>query len=83
MRTSSSFGVSNPTDRDLSLQVKQSLRDSGFAALQRIRYRVVNGIVELSGDVSSFYFKQIAQELLLTLNDVQGIDNRLHVRCST
>ena len=59
------------------------MRETRCAALQRIRYRLVDGIVELSGDVPSFYFKQIAQEALLTSNHVQGIENRLRVRCST
>ncbi len=83
MPTSFSFAQSKQSDRDLSFQVKQSLRENALAALQRIRYTVVDGIVELSGDVPSFYFKQIAQEVLLTLNHVQGIENRLRVRCST
>jgi osmotically-inducible protein OsmY len=83
MPTSFSFAQSKQSDRDLSFQVKQSLRETRCAALQRIRYTVVDGIVELSGDVPSFYFKQIAQEVLLTLNHVQGIENRLRVRCST
>jgi osmotically-inducible protein OsmY len=82
MPTSSLLAQSSPSDRDLSIQAKQSLRETRCAALQRIRYRVVDGIVELSGDVPSFYFKQIAQEVLLTLSHVQGIENRLHVRCS-
>jgi osmotically-inducible protein OsmY len=83
MPSSSPVGQSNQSDRDLSLRVKQSLRETRCAALQGIRYRVVDGIVELSGDVPSFYFKQIAQEALLTSNHVQGIENRLRVRCST
>jgi osmotically-inducible protein OsmY len=54
------------TDHDLSLDVKQTLRETRYAALQRVRCRVVDGTVELSGDVPSFYFKQLAQEVLLT-----------------
>jgi hypothetical protein len=62
--------------------VKQTLRETRCAALQRIRSRVVDGTVELSGDVPSFYSKQIAQEVLLNLDRVRQIDNRLRVRCS-
>jgi osmotically-inducible protein OsmY len=82
MPTASSLALANTTDRDLSVEVSKMLRQTRCAALQRIRYRVADGIVELSGDVPSFYFKQIAQEVLLSLNHVQGIENRLHVRCS-
>jgi hypothetical protein len=51
MPSSSPVGQSNQSDRDLFLRVRQSLRETRCAALQRIRYRVVDGIVELSGDV--------------------------------
>jgi osmotically-inducible protein OsmY len=82
MLTGSPFALANTADHDLSIEVNKMLRETGYAALQRIRYHVADGIVELSGDVPSFYFKQIAQEVLLSLNHVQGIENRLHVRCS-
>jgi osmotically-inducible protein OsmY len=82
MPTGSPVAFANATDRDLFLEVSKTLRDTRFAALQRIRCRVSNGIVELSGDVPSFYSKQIAQEVLLTLDDVHRIENRLHVRRS-
>jgi osmotically-inducible protein OsmY len=76
------LALANTTDQDLSAEVNKMLRETRYAALQRIRYHVADGVVELSGDVPSFYFKQIAQEVLLSLHHVQGIENRLHVRCS-
>jgi len=82
MRTGAPLARTNITDRDLSLEVKQTLQETRCAALQGIHCRVVNGIVELSGDVPSFYSKQLAQEVLLTLKHVRRIENRLHVRCS-
>jgi len=82
MPTGFPFASVNTTDRDLSREVKKRMRETHCAALHRIRCRVVDGIVELSGEVPSFYSKQIAQEVLLTLDHVQGIQNRLHVRCS-
>jgi osmotically-inducible protein OsmY len=66
-------------DRALHHQVRRSLRGTGYAALQQIDCRVENGIVELSGDVPSFYFKQIAQAVLLALKQVQRVENRLRV----
>jgi osmotically-inducible protein OsmY len=75
-------GVLPPVkDRDSSLdhQVRQTLRRTGYAALQQIDCRVEKGVVELSGDVPSFYFKQIAQEVLLSLQHVARVENRLRV----
>ncbi len=66
-------------DGSIYHQVGQTLQRTGYAALQRINCRVENGVVELSGDVPSFYFKQIAQEVLLALKHVQRVDNRLRV----
>lgn len=82
---SSPNSKSSPTedfDHSLQHQVSQALRKTGYAALQGVTCRVQDGIVELSGDVPSFYFKQIAQESLLTLNLVQGLENRLRVQLS-
>jgi osmotically-inducible protein OsmY len=83
MRTGSSPARMKTADRELSLEVKQTLQETHCAVLQRVRCRVADGTVELSGDVPSFYFKQLAQEVLLTLNHVHRIENRLHVRCSS
>jgi osmotically-inducible protein OsmY len=70
-------------DHSLHQQADQTLRETGYAALHRVHCHVKGGIVELSGDVPSFYFKQLAQELLLALKHVQGVENHLRVRCST
>jgi osmotically-inducible protein OsmY len=84
MPTSDIVVLSRAKERDHSLdqQVNQTLRETGYAGLQRVRCRVQDGIIELSGDVPSFYFKQLAQELLLALKHVQGVENHLSVRCS-
>ena len=84
MPTLAIVALSHAKDRDHSLhqQVKQTLRETGYAGLQRVHCRVEDGIIELSGDVPSFYFKQLAQELLLALKHVQGVENHLCVRCS-
>jgi BON domain len=66
-------------DRALHHQVRRTLRGTGYAALQQIDCRVENGIVELSGEVPSFYVKQIAQVVLLALKQVQRVENRLRV----
>jgi osmotically-inducible protein OsmY len=67
-------------DSFLDRQVRHTLRNTGYAALQLVDCRVENGTVELSGDVPSYYFKQLAQEVLLPLNEVQHVENRLRVR---
>lgn len=76
--------LATPTQSDKSLHnlVDNMLRGTGYAVLQRIQCHVKDGMVRLSGDVPSFYFKQIAQEVLLTSKHVQGVHNDLNVQCS-
>jgi hypothetical protein len=66
-------------DRTLQADVFMRLHATGFAALRSIDCRVRNGVVELSGDVPSFYCKQIAQSVVLPLEQVRGIRNHLRV----
>jgi osmotically-inducible protein OsmY len=70
-------------DRFLSQQVRQILQRTGYAALQSVECRVENGIVRLCGEVPSFYCKQLAQEVLLTLKPVAQVENCLRVQVST
>jgi osmotically-inducible protein OsmY len=66
-------------DHSLLYQVKRVLLDTGYAALRRIDCRVEDGVVELSGDVPSFYCKQIAQTAVLALKHVRRVENCLRV----
>jgi osmotically-inducible protein OsmY len=66
-------------DRSLLHQVRRVLQGTGFEALCRVDCCVENGTVVLSGDVPSFYCKQIAQTAVLELEDVRRVENRLRV----
>jgi osmotically-inducible protein OsmY len=66
-------------DRHLQHQVRQTLQGTGYAALQRIDCRVENGVVELLGEVPSFYCKQVAQAVVVALSHIRRVENRLQV----
>jgi osmotically-inducible protein OsmY len=66
-------------DRSLLYQVHCVLLGTGYAALRCIDCRVENGVVELSGDVPSFYCKQLAQTAVLSLKHVRRVENCLRV----
>src|SRR5580658_2133496 len=56
-----------------------NLQGTGYAALQRIDCRVENGVVELLGEVPSFYCKQVAQAVVVALSHIRRVENRLRV----
>jgi osmotically-inducible protein OsmY len=55
------------------------LKSSGYRSLWELQCEVLDGIVTLSGMVSSFYLKQVAQALVLRMDAVKGIQNRIWV----
>lgn len=62
----------------------EELRKSPFLALRKVRCRIVNRRLALSGTVPSFYLKQMAQSLLLDrFGDEWEVDNQLSVASST
>jgi osmotically-inducible protein OsmY len=81
MPTSSNVAVASVKDRDryLQHQVRQTLQGTGYAALQRIDCRVENGVVELLGEVPSFYCKQVAQAVVVAMSQIRHVENRLRV----
>lgn len=61
----------------------EELRKSPFLALRKVRCRVENRRLALSGTVPSFYLKQVAQSLLLDrFGDELEVDNQLRVTAS-
>jgi osmotically-inducible protein OsmY len=78
--TTTAVALRHPEDRLLKDQVAMHFRAARYTALRGIEFRVENGVVELFGDVPSFYFKQIAQTLVLGFRGVRGIKNELQVR---
>ncbi len=60
-------------------QIRRILRNSGYSALSQIRIAVEQGEVHLEGEVPTYFLKQIAQTLILSLEEVKSLDNDLVV----
>lgn len=70
----------HPDELSSECAAHEELRKSSFLALRKIRCRVVNRRLALSGQVSSFYLKQMAQSLLLDRFGTElEVDNQLEV----
>ena len=64
----------------MRLAVLERLRSSGYLVLRSVRCDVVGGVVVLSGAVPSFHLKQVAQAVVITVAEVQRVENLLEVR---
>jgi hypothetical protein len=58
---------------------QQRLRQSPYVALRYVQCRFDEGVLIMTGNVPTFYTKQMAQEFLRDMNQVSQIDNRLVV----
>jgi hypothetical protein len=67
-------------DDRLSAEAIALLRASGHRPLWSLSCDVRGDMVVLSGVLPTFYLKQVAQALLLRLESVQGVQNRVEVR---
>jgi hypothetical protein len=68
------------TDERLSAVAAARLRASGHRPLCTLRCDVRGGVVFLSGVLPTFYLKQVAQTLVLRLEQVRGVKNLVEVR---
>jgi hypothetical protein len=59
-----------------------ALRSSGYRSVARLECDVLEGTIVLSGTVSSYYYKQIAQAVVLRLASVNRVENLIVVRRS-
>jgi osmotically-inducible protein OsmY len=66
-------------DRKLYHAAVAALAASKYAALRRLNCSVSAGVVEISGTVSSFYLKQLAQAAVMQLDAVDGVRNLVEV----
>lgn len=60
--------------------VAQALRRSPKLGLSRVSCELREGMAILHGSVSSFYLKQVAQELIKKVDEVEVVVNRIQVR---
>lgn len=68
-----------PPVESVSKEVQRALRCSSHCGLHSLRCNCVKGHVTLSGEVASYYLKQIAQTIVGRLASVSSVDNQLRV----
>lgn len=67
-------------DDPLTTRICQALDRSGYGQLRRVHVTArPNGRVRLEGSVSSFYLKQVAQTIVLSVPGVTRVYNELQV----
>ncbi len=59
--------------------VRRRLRESSYVQLRDITCCSTAGVVVLSGRVTSFYLKQVAQMVVSYIDGVEQVDNQLEV----
>ena len=70
-------------DRQLHAAVSTALATSKYIPLRQLGCRVADGVVEISGTVSSFYLKQLAQAAVLQLHGDRPVRNLVEVTGET
>ncbi len=72
-----------PCGRTIVTAVEKTVADrlagSSYLERRRIECVVHNGMLTLSGFVSSYYLRQVAQALARDIPGVDGVDNRIEV----
>ena len=60
-------------------EAQSRLRKSGYYELHVVSCDFHEGVLTLRGRVSSFYLKQVAQELIRRMDGAEEVNNRLEV----
>ena len=72
--------VSSPSEKDLvEANAKSRLRRSYYQQVQCVSCEFHEGVLTLRGRVSSYYLKQIVQTLVLRMDRVVEVNNRVKV----
>lgn len=66
-------------DQEICNRISQTLQASGYQSLASIDISSVAGHVRFQGRVPSYYLKQVAQQSVIGMEDVESIDNDLTV----
>lgn len=66
-------------DRQIYNAAVATLAGSKYTPLRRLNCSVSEGVVEISGTVSSFYLKQLAQAAVMQLDQVGSVRNLVEV----
>jgi osmotically-inducible protein OsmY len=64
---------------DVTSRVRRGLNQSGYSALRAVDVLPIPGGICLSGRVSTYYLKQLAQSLAMETDGVHIVENELIV----
>ena len=81
-RVASTTAVICSPEDVVTMAAEAQLLKSRYGELRRISCEFCEGILTLRGRVSTYYLKQIAQELTRRLQGVLAVDNQLEVTTS-
>lgn len=70
-------------DRQLHAAATELLSNSKYSSLRQLNCRVLGGVVEITGTVSTFYLKQLAQVAVLQLHPEGRVRNLVEVTGET
>jgi hypothetical protein len=82
-RHSCQFEIDSERDRWMHAAAMEVLSNSQYAPLRQLTCRVCEGVVEISGTVSSFYLKQLAQVAVQQLHPSGQVRNLVEVTGET
>lgn len=71
--------ASAPRSRSILAQAQQKLRESSYPAHRRLRCSFHEGVLTLSGRVSSFHQRQVACQLMADVAGVEELADRMEV----
>ena len=75
----SDIKISSAQGAKIARQIRVELRRANYAAMRRVEANVDGNTLNLSGQVLSYYMKQLAQEIARKVNPNLTIRNRLEV----
>lgn len=79
MEVASALEATRTSSPDVAGKAIERLRGCSYSPVRHVQCRFHEGVLLLSGQVPTFYMKQVAQELLRNMKHVEKIDNRLNV----
>jgi osmotically-inducible protein OsmY len=70
-----------PSGDSLSLETKirDTFRQLGYSQLNAIKCSSIDGEICLSGELDSFYLKQVAQSVAIKVSGKQNVQNQIQV----
>lgn len=64
----------------LKQRLQESFEQLGYPQLQALQYSVEDGVLRMSGELDSFYLKQVAQSVAIRLVGSESVLNLIEVK---